>query len=145
MPYTHLLVAVAPTPESQVLIKKAVSIARPVNAKVSLITLATDPELYNQFAAPMMENLREVMQEETREFLNELARHADYPIERMTIACGELGHHIKDFCRSHRVDLVICAITTIPSSHAPPARRKISSAAAALMSCWFPLKRANAG
>ncbi len=104
MPYTHLLVAVAPTPESQVLIKKAVSIARPVNAKVSLITLATDPELYNQFAAPMMENLREVMQEETREFLNELARHADYPIERMTIACGELGHHIKDFCRSHRVD-----------------------------------------
>ena len=108
MPYSHLLVAVAPTPESQVLIKKAVSIARPVNAKVSLITLATDPELYNQFAAPMMENLREVMQEETREFLNELARHADYPIERMTIACGELGHHIKDFCRSHRVDLVIC-------------------------------------
>ncbi|SQC42566.1 Universal stress protein C [Klebsiella pneumoniae] len=79
MPYTHLLVAVAPTPESQVLIKKAVSIARPVNAKVSLITLATDPELYNQFAAPMMENLREVMQEETREFLNELARHAGLP------------------------------------------------------------------
>jgi hypothetical protein len=26
----------------------------------------------------------------------------------MTIACGELGHHIKDFCRSHQVDLVIC-------------------------------------
>ena len=66
MPYTHLLVAVAPTPESQILIKKAVSIARPVNAKVSLITLATDPELYNQFAAPMMENLREVMQEGER-------------------------------------------------------------------------------
>ena len=75
MPYSHLLVAVAPTPESRVLIQKAVSIARPVNAKVSLITLATDPELYNQFAAPMMENLREVMQEETRGFLAELARH----------------------------------------------------------------------
>ena len=41
MPYTHLLVAVAPTPESQVLIKKAVSIARPVNAKVSLKNLWT--------------------------------------------------------------------------------------------------------
>jgi universal stress protein C len=90
MPYSHLLVAVAPTPESRVLIQKAVSIARPVNAKVSLITLATDPELYNQFAAPMMENLREVMQEETRGFLAELARHADYPIEKMTIASGEL-------------------------------------------------------
>ena len=101
MPYSHLLVAVAPTPESRVLIQKAVSIARPVNAKVSLITLATDPELYNQFAAPMMENLREVMQEETRGFLAELARHADYPI-------GGIAHHVKDFCQRHRVDLVIC-------------------------------------
>lgn len=108
MPYSHLLVAVAPTPESQILIKKAVSIARPVNAKVSFITFATDPEMYNQFAAPMMENLRELMQEETREFLNELARQADYPIEKMTIACGELGNHVKDFCQSHKVDLVIC-------------------------------------
>ncbi|MDP1080811.1 universal stress protein UspC, partial [Klebsiella pneumoniae] len=67
MPSTHLLVAVAPTPERQVFIKKAVSIARPGNAKVSLITLATDPELSNQFAAPRLDNLREVMQEETRE------------------------------------------------------------------------------
>ena len=108
MPYSHLLVAVAPTPESQILIKKAVSIARPVNAKESFITFATDPEMYNQFAAPMMENLRELMQEETREFLNELARQADYPIEKMTIACGELGHHVKNFCLSHKVDLVIC-------------------------------------
>ena len=108
MPYSHLLVAVAPTPESRVLIQKAVSIARPVNAKVSLITLATDPELYNQFAAPMMENLREVMQEETRGFLAELARHADYPIEKMTIASGGIAHHVKDFCQRHRVDLVIC-------------------------------------
>lgn len=95
-------------PESRVLIQKAVSIARPVNAKVSLITLATDPELYNQFAAPMMENLREVMQEETRGFLAELARHADYPIEKMTIASGGIAHHVQDFCRQHRVDLVIC-------------------------------------
>ena len=84
MPYSHLLVAVAPTPESRVLIQKAVSIARPVNAKVSLITLATDPELA------------------------ELARHADYPIEKMTIASGGIAHHVKDFCQRHRVDLVIC-------------------------------------
>ena len=108
MPYSHLLVAVAPTPESRILIEKAVSIARPLNAKVSLITLATDPELYNQFAAPMMENLREVMQEETRGFLAGLARHTDYPIEQMTIACGGIAHHVKDFCQRHHVDLVIC-------------------------------------
>ena len=88
MSYSHLLVAVAPTPESRVLINKAVSIARPLDAKVSLITLATDPELYNQFAAP--------------------AKEANYPIDNVTIASGELSHHIKDFCQQHHVDLVIC-------------------------------------
>ncbi|MCF6687565.1 universal stress protein UspC [Raoultella terrigena] len=108
MPYSHLLVAVAPTPESRTLINKAVSIARPLDAKISLITLATDPEMYNQFAAPMLENLRDLMYEETRGFLNGLAQDAGYPIEKITIASGELGHHVKDFCRQHRVDLVIC-------------------------------------
>ncbi|QIT28178.1 universal stress protein UspC [Raoultella terrigena] len=108
MPYSHLLVAVAPTPESRTLINKAVSIARPLEAKISLITLATDPEMYNQFAAPMLENLRDLMYEETRDFLNGLAQDAGYPIEKITIASGELGHHVKDFCQQHRVDLVIC-------------------------------------
>ncbi|GEC67213.1 MULTISPECIES: universal stress protein UspC [Raoultella] len=108
MPYSHLLVAVAPTPESRTLINKAVSIARPLEAKISLITLATDPEMYNQFAAPMLENLRDLMYEETRGFLNGLAQDAGYPIEKITIASGELGHHVKDFCQQHRVDLVIC-------------------------------------
>jgi universal stress protein C len=108
MTYSHLLVAVAPTPESHKLIAKAVSIARPVNARISLITSSTDPEMYNQFAAPMLENLRELMQEETRQFLDELSARADYPIANTTIACGELSEHIKDFCLKQQVDLVIC-------------------------------------
>ncbi|SNY74171.1 universal stress protein UspC [Enterobacter sp. CC120223-11] len=108
MTYSHLLVAVAPTPESHQLVSKAVSIARPVNARISLMTSSADPEMYNQFAAPMLENLRELMQEETRQFLDELKARADYPIANATIACGELSEHIKDFCLKQQVDLVIC-------------------------------------
>ena len=108
MTYSHLLVAVAPTPESRKLVSKAVSIARPINARISLITSAADPEMYNQFAAPMLENLREVMQEETRQFLNDLITHADYPVTHTRIACGELSEHIKEFCQKQQVDLVIC-------------------------------------
>lgn len=108
MTYTHLLVAVAPTPESRKLVSKAVAIAQPINARVSLITTAADPEMYNQFAAPMLENLRELMQEETRQFLNELIEQANYPIAHTAIACGELSEHIKDFCLKKQVDLVIC-------------------------------------
>lgn len=108
MSYTHILVAVAVTPESHRLLAKAVSIARPVQAKVSLITLASDPELYNQFAAPMMEDLRAVMHEETENFLKMLGEKADYPIEQTFIASGELSQHILAVCRKHHVDLVIC-------------------------------------
>lgn len=108
MSWSHLLVAVAPTPESRHLVDKAVAIARPFNARISLITSAADPEMYNQFAAPMLENLRELMQEETREFLQDLVAHADYPIANTTIACGELSEHIKAFCQQHQIDLVLC-------------------------------------
>ncbi|POT59383.1 universal stress protein UspC [Citrobacter amalonaticus] len=108
MSYTNILVAVAVTPESQRLLAKAVSIARPVNGRISLITLASDPELYNQFAAPMLEDLRAVMHEETQDFLQHLAAQADYPIEHTFITYGELSEHILDICRKHKMDLVIC-------------------------------------
>ncbi len=45
MSYSNILVAVAVTPESQQLLAKAVSIARPVKGHISLITLASDPEM----------------------------------------------------------------------------------------------------
>ncbi|MGB3256156.1 universal stress protein UspC [Buttiauxella gaviniae] len=108
MSYQHILVAVAISPESQLLVEKAVSIARPVNGKISLITLASDPELYNQFAAPMMENLRELMLEETQLFIDELVKKANYPITETVIATGELSEHILAICNKGSVDLVIC-------------------------------------
>ncbi|WP_151994695.1 universal stress protein UspC [Buttiauxella massiliensis] len=108
MSYQHVLVAVAISPESQILVEKAVSIARPVNGEISLITLASDPELYNQFAAPMMENLRELMLEETQLFIDELAKKANYPISETVIATGELSEHILAICNKGSVDLVIC-------------------------------------
>ncbi|SCC15804.1 universal stress protein C [Kosakonia oryzendophytica] len=108
MSYAHLLVAVAVTPESRQLLAKAIDIARPFNARITLITLAADPELYNQLAAPMMENVREVIQEETQQFMDELVSSAGYPIERVIIASGELSEHILHTCRKQAVDLVLC-------------------------------------
>lgn len=107
MSWSHLLVAVAPTPESRILVEKAVSIARPLQAKLSLITLSSDPEIYNQFAAPMMENLRELILEETEQFLDQLEQHANYPIHQRIIATGELREHINAFCKQQQVDLII--------------------------------------
>ncbi|WP_039898351.1 universal stress protein UspC [Cedecea davisae] len=108
MSYSHVLVAVAVTPESHLLVQKAVSIVKPVNGRITLVTLASDPELYNQLAAPMMENLRELMLEETRLFLDEIREKAQYPIENIIISSGELSEHILNICERQDVDLVIC-------------------------------------
>ncbi len=62
MSYSHLIVSVAVYPESHQLIARAVSIARPHNARVSLITLAAEPEMFNQLAAPMLEDIRSLLQ-----------------------------------------------------------------------------------
>ena len=108
MSYQHILVAVAVSPESHLLVARAVSIAQPVNGQITLITLASEPELYNQFAAPMLENLRELMFEETQIFIDELIEKANYPIAQTIIATGELSEHILAICRQGPMDLVIC-------------------------------------
>lgn len=108
MSYSHLLVSVAFSPESHKLVAKAVAIARPHQARITLITLAAEPEMYNQLVAPMLEDIREVLQEETQQFLNELVAKAEYPIARTVIATGELSEHILDICEKQQVDLVIC-------------------------------------
>jgi universal stress protein C len=107
MSYTHLLVSVAVSPESHQLVARAVSIARPPMPD-HLITLAAEPEMYNQLAAPMLEDIREVLQEETQQFLRELVEKAQYPVYDTVIATGELNEHILSMCRKQNIDLVIC-------------------------------------
>ncbi len=107
MSYSHLLVAVAIHPESHLLLKKAVSIAQPYEARISLLTLANDPEIYNQFAAPMLENLRDLMHEEAQQFLQALITQANYPIAQSIIVSGELSENISHLCEREGIDLVI--------------------------------------
>lgn len=123
MSWSHLLVAVAASPESHLLVSKAVALAKPCGARISLITFTLDPEMYNQFAAPMLENMRDLALEETHNFLTELIREANYPINEAIVATGELGEHIRHFCRRQNVDLVICG----NHNHSPIARTLCSA------------------
>lgn len=108
MAYTHILVAVAPSPEANQLLAKAVTIAAPNQGKITLITQTAEPEIYNQFAAPMLEDLRLLMQEETQLLLAGLTAHCGYPIEQQLIVSGKLCEHIADVCRQQPIDLIIC-------------------------------------
>ncbi|WP_333849077.1 universal stress protein UspC [Leclercia sp.] len=108
MSYSHILVSVSVSPESHQLVAKAVAIARPNQARITLVTLSADPEMYNQLAAPMLEDIRGVLQEETQQFLGDLIARAEYPIAQTVCATGELSEQIFDICQKQKVDLVIC-------------------------------------
>ncbi|AKA37621.1 universal stress protein UspC [Yersinia ruckeri] len=108
MEYKNVLVAVSNSADSQRLVDKAVSIVRPYNGKISLLTLTTDPEMYNNFAAPMLGDLRILLQEEARRFMAELQEKADYPTMNMVILHGELADSLTYACKNQHIDLVIC-------------------------------------
>lgn len=127
MGYSNVLVAVALSPDSQQLVDKAVSIVRPYNGRVSLITLTTEPEMYSSYAAPMLGDLRSVLQEEAQLFMDELALNADYPIENRTVVHGEFADSMAYVCQQQHIDLVICG------NHSTRLMNKFSCSAARLI------------
>ncbi|CAI0706164.1 Universal stress protein A [Serratia entomophila] len=91
MGYHNVLVTVAVAADSHRLVEKAVSIVRPSEGKLTLLSTIANPEMYNNFAGPMLGDLRALMEEETRLFLEELRQRAGYPIADMLIVHGELA------------------------------------------------------
>ncbi|AJJ63832.1 universal stress protein UspC [Yersinia aldovae] len=127
MGYRNVLVAVALSPDSQKLVNKAVSIVQPYNGVISLITLTTEPEMYNSYAAPMLGDLRAVMQEEAQLFMEELEVNASYPMEHKTIVHGEFADSMAYICKQQHIDLVICG------NHSTHLMNKFSCSAARLI------------
>lgn len=83
--------------------------------------------MYNQLAAPMLEDIREVLQEETQQFLRELVERAKYPVHQTVIATGELSGHILDICQKQNVDWSFVEIITRAFSRAACSAKSIVS------------------
>ena len=83
MAYKHILIAVDLSPESKVLVEKAVSMARPYNAKVSLIHVDVNySDLYTGLIDVSTGDMQKRISEETHHALSELSTNAGYPITR---------------------------------------------------------------
>lgn len=109
MAYKHVLVAVDLSPESNILIEKAVSLARPDNAKISIIHVDVNySDLYTGLIEVNMIGMQKRIAEETHNALDELANHADYPIEQSLSGSGDLGQVLVDAIKKYNIDLVIC-------------------------------------
>ncbi|BET95145.1 MULTISPECIES: universal stress protein UspA [Xenorhabdus] len=109
MAYKHILVAVDLSPESQILVEKAVSLAKPYNAKVSLIHVDVNySDLYTGLIDVNLGDMQERIADETRNSLKELSASADYPVQETLSGSGDLGQVLVDAIKQYDMDLVVC-------------------------------------
>lgn len=109
MAYKYILVAVDLSDKSHFLIEKAVSLARPFNAKLALIHVDV---YYNTYYSGLIEtNLgfsRESITEEEERKLKELTDAAGYPVSKILSDRGDLGKALINAINKHNIDLVVC-------------------------------------
>ncbi|WP_340620028.1 universal stress protein UspA [Xenorhabdus siamensis] len=109
MAYKHILVAVDLSPESRILVDKAVSLAKPYNAKVSLIHVDVNySDLYTGLIDVNLGDMQERIADETRNSLKELSANSSYEIQETLSGSGDLGQVLVDAIKKYDVDLVVC-------------------------------------
>ncbi|MBS9422586.1 universal stress protein UspA [Photorhabdus caribbeanensis] len=109
MAYKHILVAVDLSPESQVLVRKAVSMAKPDNAKISLIHVDVNySDLYTGLIDVNLGDMQQRITDETRSALKALSADSGYDIQETLSGSGDLGQVLVDAIKKYDIDMVVC-------------------------------------
>lgn len=109
MAYKHILVAVDLSPESSALIEKAVSLAKPYEAKVSLIHVGINySDLYTGLMDINMADVKEQINSEVHKTLIELGENSNYAIAHTLSANGDFGQVMEEAIKKYDIDLVVC-------------------------------------
>ncbi|CAG21961.1 MULTISPECIES: universal stress protein [Photobacterium] len=97
MSYKHILVAVDLSQSSQIVIDKAISLAKGANCKLSFVFVDVDKVVLAQ-----KEKL--TLQKE----LQTLADQSDYPITDTLVVIGDLHIKLSGIVKEMDIDLVVC-------------------------------------
>ncbi|TKI07189.1 universal stress protein UspA [Martelella alba] len=109
MSYKHILIAVDLSPESNILVEKAVSMAKPYNAKISLIHVDVNySDLYTGLIDVNLGDMQKRISDETQSALKQLSQNAGYPITEVLSGSGDLAQVLVDAINKYDVDLVLC-------------------------------------
>lgn len=109
MSYQHILVAIDLSNDSTTLINKAVTLAKALEAKVSLIHIDVNyAELYTGLIDINLAETQHRAIEEAQQQMQRLADHADYPINRTLVGSGDLSEELCEAIHNLEVELVVC-------------------------------------
>ncbi|MFT6984860.1 MAG: universal stress protein A [Psychromonas sp.] len=110
MSYKHILVAVDLSKSSEVVINKAISLARDANSKLSFICVDVNSVSSRGGVSTKVEmdmpldEQQAILQKE----LQELAEQADYPVANTLVVIGDLNEKLKATVQEMEVDLLVC-------------------------------------
>ncbi len=110
MSYKHILVAVDLSKSSEVVINKAISLARGANSKLSFIFVDVNYVSSIGGISPKVEmdvpldEQQAILQKE----LQALAEQADYPVANTLVVIGDLNEKLKTTVQEMDVDLLVC-------------------------------------
>lgn len=106
--YNHILVAVDLSDESNVLLNKAVKVAKRHQAKLSLIHVDVNfSDLYTGLIDINISSVQDRILNESHTALLDLVKQVDYPITETLSGSGDLGQVLDDAISKYNVDLLI--------------------------------------
>lgn len=108
MCYKHILIAVDLSEDSRHLIDRAVMLAKPLNATLSLIHINVNyAELYTGLIDINLVDTQNHSMEMAQKELQKLEDYANYPITHRLVGSGDLSSEICDTVDEYKIDLVI--------------------------------------
>lgn len=109
MAYRHILVAVDLSPESQVLVHKAVALARPWEAELFLIHVDINyTDIYSSLVEAEFRREQETIAQETQQQLNRFMDEAGYPVQKIINGRGDLLQALEEAINQYGIDMVVC-------------------------------------
>ncbi|MCG9680129.1 universal stress protein [Vibrio sp. Isolate23] len=109
MKYRHILVALELSEESNVLIERAVFMAKQHDAEISLIHIdGTHGEIYPELVDIHADASVRPLNEHSMEWLRAFQAKLDFPVKHFLVGTGDLGDKLNDTITENGVDLLIC-------------------------------------
>ncbi|MDR9825427.1 universal stress protein [Vibrio sp. FNV 38] len=109
MKYKHILVALELSDESQVLIDKAVFMAKLLDAQISFIHIdGTHGEIYHELVDMKKDDAQRPLTVNAMDQLSAFEGYMDYPLKSFLVGTGDLGDKIVETVEENKVDLLIC-------------------------------------
>ena len=109
MSYQHILVAVDLSNDSDYLVKRAVELAKPLNAELSFIHIDVSyAEVYTGLIDINLAETQNQTMKSSQQHLQKMADKAQYPVKHTLVGSGDLGNELCDTITEFNIDLLVC-------------------------------------